>query len=132
MPLDSRMVLAFSSAAEIATGAASLVAPATVVRLLLGSELTGIGIELGRCFGIVLIALGLACWPSGQQAGGNSAAARAMLFYNVLIASYLAYLFVVRHQDGMLLWPAVALHAAVALVLVLALNRERTARAVER
>lgn len=130
MPLDSRKVLALSSAMEIATGVASLVAPAIVVRLLLGTELTGIGIALGRCFGITLIALGLACWPSGQQAGGNSAAARAMLFYNALIASYLAYLFVVRHQDGILLWPAVALHAAVVLVLVLALNRERTARAI--
>ena len=41
-----------------------------------------------------------------------------MLAYNVLIAPYLAALGAVRHQGGVLLWPAVALHAGVALLLV--------------
>ena len=45
-----------------------------------------------------------------------------MLTYNLLIAAYLAYLSVVAHSSDMLLWPAVALHAAVASLLI------RTAR----
>jgi Ca2+/Na+ antiporter len=132
MPLDGRKVLAFSSAAEIATGVAAMVAPAMLVELLLGTALTGIGTALARCFGIALIALGVACWPGGQQTANLGPGVRAMLIYNTLIALYLAYLFVVRHHDGVLLWPAVALHAAVALVLALALKGERKARALER
>ena len=42
---------------------------------------------------------------------------RAMLIYNALIALYLAYLFMAGHLGGLLLWPGVALHAVVALVL---------------
>jgi hypothetical protein len=37
---------------------------------------------------------------------------------NALIALYLAYLGMVGHFWGVLLWPAVALHTAVALLLV--------------
>ena len=41
-----------------------------------------------------------------------------MLTYNVLISLYLAYLGTAGHQGGLLLWPAVALHAGVAFLLV--------------
>ena len=41
-----------------------------------------------------------------------------MLTYNALVALYLACLGTVAHMGGVLLWPAVALHAAVALLLV--------------
>jgi hypothetical protein len=40
-----------------------------------------------------------------------------MLVYNALIATYLAYLGTAGHLGGLLLWPAVALHAVVALLL---------------
>ena len=45
-------------------------------------------------------------------------ALRAMLVYNVLIALFLVYLFKVGHLGGVLLWPGVALHAVVAVLLV--------------
>jgi hypothetical protein len=41
-----------------------------------------------------------------------------MLVYNVLIALLLAYLSNAGHTGGVLLWPAVVLHAAVALLLI--------------
>ena len=72
---------------------------------------------LGRCFGIALLTLGLACWPGRQRAASGTPAFRAMLIYNALIALYLAFLGTVRHRAGLLLWPAVALHAVVALLL---------------
>ena len=52
-----------------------------------------------------------------------------MLFYNVLIASYLAWLGAIGHREGLLLWPAVALHAVVALLLVKAWGDVRLSRA---
>jgi Ca2+/Na+ antiporter len=95
-----------------------MIDPAIVVAWLLGTEVSGVGTLLGRCFGIALLALGLACWPGRHRAEGGSPAFRAMLIYNVLIALYLAYLGTAGHLGGVLLWPAVALHAVVALLLV--------------
>lgn len=40
--------------------------------------------------------------------------------YNVLISLYLAYLGIVGHPAGLLLWPAVAVHAALTVVLICA------------
>jgi len=110
-----RKILAFAAAVEVGTGLALMVNPAIVVRLLLGTEVSEVGTILGRCFGIALLGLGVACWPSRES---GSAAFRSMLIYNVLIALYLACLGTIGHVGGWLLWPGVALHAVVALLLV--------------
>jgi hypothetical protein len=124
-----RKILGFSAVVEIGTGLVLMIDPAIVVALLLGVDASGVGIPLGRCFGIALLALGLACWPGRQRAEGGSPAFQAMLIYNVLIALYLAYLGTVGHLGGLLLWPAVALHAVVALLLVRTWRDERRTKA---
>ncbi len=111
----ARKILAFAAVVEAATGLALLSDPPVVAALLLGAEVSGAAIILGRCFGIALLALALACWPS---AASGSPTVRAMLTYNTLIALYLAFLGTIGHWHGLLLWPAVALHAAVALLLI--------------
>lgn len=113
-----RHVLAFTAVIEAATGLALIGAPGLVVRLLLGSETAGAGVPLGRVAGCALLSLGIACLPArGNAAAGPSAAAlRAMLAYNALIALYLLYLGI-RGWSGPLLWPAVVLHAVVAMLL---------------
>jgi hypothetical protein len=113
-----RRILSFAAVVEVGTGLVLLIDPVIVVTLLLGAEVSGAGIPLGRCFGIALLALGVACWPSRQHPNRGSPAFRAMLIYNVLIALYLAYLGTVGHLRGVLLWPAVTLHAVVALLLL--------------
>jgi Ca2+/Na+ antiporter len=118
-------ILAFAAVVEVGTGLVLIVDPAIVVTLLLGADVAGVGILLGRCFGVALLALGVACWPSGQRAEIGAPAFRAMLIYNFLIALYLAYLGTVAHLGGLLLWPGVALHAAVALLLVWTRRAER-------
>jgi hypothetical protein len=110
-------VLAFSAVVEIATGLALMIHPVMVVPLLLGANESDATALLGRVAGIALLALGLACLPSRRYADTGSPASRAMLSYNALIALYLAYLGAVGHVGGPLLWPAVALHAGVALLL---------------
>jgi hypothetical protein len=120
-----RRLLAFAAVVEIGTGLLLMIDPVIVVTLLLGTEVSGAANLLARCFGIALLALGLACWPSRQRAEGGSPAFRAMLTYNVLIALYLAYLGTGGHLGGVLLWPAVALHACVALLLVWTWREER-------
>ena len=127
-----RKILTFAAVVEVGTGLVLMIDPAVVVTLLLGAEVSGAGTLLGRCFGIALLALGLACWPSRQRAESDSPAFRAMLIYNVLIALYLAYLGAVGQLGGLLLWPGVALHAVVALLLVWTWCDERRRRATNR
>jgi hypothetical protein len=128
---NQRKILAFAAIVEVGTGLALMVDPAIVAALLLGVDLSGVGVVLGRCFGIALVALGLACWPRPQRAEDDSPAFRAMLTYNALIALYLAYLGTVGHMRGLLLWPGVALHAVVALLLVWVWREERRTRAAD-
>ena len=123
------VILAFAAIVEVGTGLALMIDPAILVWLLMGADVAGVAILLGRCFGIALVALGLACWPSGQRGESSSPAFRAMLTYNTLIALYLAYLRVVGHQGGLLLWPAVLLHALVALLLIWMWRTERRTKA---
>jgi hypothetical protein len=109
-------VVALSAAVEAVTGLALIATPVIVGEALLGAALPSPGIMVARCFGVALLALALAVWPAGDGAGGR-AAARAMLLYNALIAAYLTWLGTRWHAKGMLLWPAAALHAGVALLL---------------
>jgi hypothetical protein len=121
-------ILAFAAVVEAATGLALMASPAFVVALLVGAEVSGAGTLLGRVLGIALVALGLACWPVTQFAPTSAPAFRAIFFYNVLIASYLAGEGMIWHREGLLLWPVVALHAVVALLLVKAWGDERWTR----
>ena len=113
-----KKILAFAAIVEIGTGLALMIDPRIVVSMLVGPNTPAEEIPMGRLPGIAILALGLACWPSGASAEGGSPAFRGMLVYNALIALFLVYLFKVGHLGGVLLWPAVVLHAAVALVLI--------------
>ena len=111
-------ILAFSAVVELATGLVLLADPALVVSLLLGVDASAAVTWVGRCFGVALLALGVACWPSHSRSASDSAVLRAPLIYNAGIALYLAYLGAAAHVGGPLLWPAVALHAGVAVALL--------------
>jgi hypothetical protein len=67
-----KKLLAFASVVEIGTALAALVAPTIVVALLLGADISGVGIPVARCFGVALLAVGLACWPRGASVRGDS------------------------------------------------------------
>ena len=101
--------LIFAAVGEIATGLALLILPSLVGRLLLGEELTGIAIPVARVAGIALTGLGVACWPGSPRAG--------MLTYSIAVMLYLAYLGFTGGSTGLLLWPAVVLHAIITVLL---------------
>jgi hypothetical protein len=109
---------------EVATGIALIVAPDTVGWLLLGEGLSGAGLAVGRVAGVALLALGVGSWI-GRHSEGRSAALAAMLTYNALAALYLAYLAINGELVGLLLWPAVTIHAALGLLLSRAWLRPR-------
>ena len=104
-----KKVLIVAAVAEVATGLALLIVPSLVGQTLLGEELTGVAIPVARVAGIVLIALGIACWPGPPLVG--------MLTYSTLVTLYLAYLGFAGGLTGVLLWPAVALHVVLSILL---------------
>jgi len=106
--------LAFAALAEAATGIALIVAPSFVARLLLGTELSGVAVAVGRVAGVSLLSLGIACWPSREP---MCAARGGMATYGALMTLYLASLGLRGESVGPLLWPAVALHAVLTLLL---------------
>jgi hypothetical protein len=115
-----KIVLAVAAACEAATGLALLVYPPIVIRLLLGAEIIGVGEVVSRFAGIALIGLGVACWPNGSA----RQAFYGMLTYGALAALYLAYVRARGQGVGMLLWPAVAVHAILIVLLLRALQKE--------
>ena len=110
-------LLLLTAIVEAATGLALIATPNVVVRLLLGSEISGASIPLGRVAGLGLLSLAVACWHRGNVSTGTEPALRAMLLYNALVALYLVWLGVTTEWVGPLLWPAAALHGALTMVL---------------
>ncbi len=112
-----KRVLVLAAVGEAATGLALLIVPSLVGQLLLGEELTGVAIPVARVAGIALIALGIACWPGTPRVG--------MLTYSAAVTLYLAYLGFAGGLTGILLWPAVAIHAILTTLLVRAWLKDR-------
>ena len=104
-----KKVLVFAAVGEGATGLALLIVPSLVGQLLLGEELSGVAIPVGRVAGMALIGLGIACWPGPPLVG--------MLTYCAAVTLYLAYLGFAGGMTGALLWPAVALHVVLSVLL---------------
>lgn len=115
----TQKLLALAAVAEAATGLALLLAPAFVARLLLGpDDLTGIAVVLARVTGISLIGLGLSCWPGDTALAG-------MLTYSGGVTLYLTLVGLAGEFVGVLLWPAVVLHALLTGLLTWAWRRRQ-------
>ena len=115
-----KKILTVAALLEGATGMGLLIVPSLVGRLLFGEELTGIVIPVARVLGIALLALGVCCLP-------GSTALCGMLTYSGLATLYLLYLAIRGEWVGLLLWPVVALHGILTVLLARASFQSRTA-----
>lgn len=109
--MSTGVILRIAAIGEIATGLMMVAVPGAIGWLLLGEDLAGTGLVLGRAFGIAIIGLGVACWPGPPRLG--------MAAYSAGIALYLGAMGVLGAAAGALLWPVVALHAALAGLMLL-------------
>ena len=114
-----KKVLTIAAVLEVATGMALLIVPSLVGRLLFGEELTGIVIPVARVLGIALLALGVGCWP-------GSTALCGMLTYSALVTLYFLFLAIRGEWVGPLLWPVVALHGILTVLLARLWFQSRT------
>ena len=119
-------LLKLTGVIETATGLGLMAVPSVVVRLLLGSPLdTSAAVVLARVAGAALLALGVACWLARDDT--QSRAARglvvAMLIYNIAATAVLAFAGIGLELHGVALWPAVVLHAVMAIWCIVCLRR---------
>ena len=101
---------------EILTGATLVAAPSLLARLLFGSEMGGSGELVGRISGLVMLCLAVGCLP-GPSERGAPRALEPLLALSVLAALYLLVVGVGGATAGLLLWPAFAAHAILAVLL---------------
>ena len=125
----SKKLLIATALVETPLGVMLMLSPPLVVRLLLGVALTApAGLIVSRIAGTALLALGVACWLARDE--GPSLARRgliaAMLLYNCLAAAVLVHAGAVVGLVGVLLWPAVVLHAALAVWCGVAERRQQS------
>ena len=125
--MGARALLIVTAVLEMATGVGLLLSPLLVVQLLLGASLgEPAALIIGRMTGAALLALGVACWLAREDGASRAGRAllAAMLVYNVAAVAVLAHAGAGVKLAGILLWPAVALHAALAVWCVVSWRRE--------
>jgi ABC-type cobalamin transport system permease subunit len=115
-----KKVLTLAAVVEAATGLALIIVPSLIGRLLFGTEFTGVANPAARVTGIALLALGVGCWP-------GSTAFCGMLTYSALVTLYLLSLAIRGEWVGPLLWPVVALHGILTVLLAWAGFQSRLA-----
>jgi len=112
-----KQLLMSTAVVEGGTGVALMAVPVFVVQLLLGADITGVAVPVGRVTGAALLALGVACWLASSDTDSRAARglAYAMVVYNIGAVVVLAAAGLQLQTAGVALWPAVGLHAAMAI-----------------
>jgi hypothetical protein len=113
-----KTLLIVTAMVELGAGFALLSCPSAVAALLLGAPLEApAALTVARVGGAALVALGVACWLA--RGDTQSRAARglvsAMLLYNLGAVLILGVAGIWSQPVGVALWPAVMLHAAMAI-----------------
>src|SRR6478672_1953625 len=101
-----KSLLIVTAIVETGAGLALIALPTVVVRLLLGAEVVGASIPLGRVAGAALLALGVACWRGTFDAKSLAASGIliAMLLYNVSAVVILGVAGIQLRPVGVALW----------------------------
>ena len=115
--MTTNRLLTVAAAIEAATGIALIATPPLLTQLLLSESVSGVGVAVSRVAGFGLLALAIAAWPDhgGRRMQGRALA--GLLTYNGLASFYLLYLGLRGEWVGPLLWPTVALHAVLTILL---------------
>ncbi len=111
-------LLGLTGLIEVGTGVLLLILPSVPLALLLGlNEAAPETLFIGRVFGAALLAIGIASWLARGDTDSPAQYGQitGVLTYDVGAASLLAYAGTAMHMAGIVLWPAVVLHASLAV-----------------
>jgi hypothetical protein len=121
-------LLTVTAVIELGAGLAFVILPSAAVTLLLGPSLDiTAALTLARLAGVALIALGVACWFARLDV--QSSAARGlvggMVVYNLGAVVILGTAGIRSQTVAVALWPAVVLHAGMAVWCIACLRIRR-------
>lgn len=109
-----KLFLLVTAFVETATGFGLLILPAVLFASLLGLEQTTVDtIFIGRIAGAALLAIGVASWMarSDTLTTAQLGLLTGILIYNAAASALFAFAGAILKMSGVLLWPAVVLHA---------------------
>ena len=128
--MRSTALMTVTAFVETATGLLLLIWPALIFALLFGwRQVAPDTLLIGRVAGAGVISIGVASWPARRdtRTPGELGVLAGVLTYNVLAALLLAFAGAGLKMAGVLLWPAVVYHVALAAWCVACLPRRRAA-----
>jgi len=128
--MRTKLLFIVTAVSEAGAGLALLVSPALLAAILIGAPFDTLADSVvGRVAGAALLTLGLACWlaRNDEQSRAATGLIVAMLLYNVATVLVLAFAGLGWRLLGVGLWPAVVLHALMAVwcLACLRLNRSK-------
>ena len=127
--ISMKILLAISALVELGAGLALLGWPSRFVALLLGEPIKAPAAQTAARIGAAaLLALAVACWFGQRDALSRAVIGlvAAMLLYNIAAAAILGFAGLGFGLRGVLLWPGVGLHAAMAVWCVVCLGQAAT------
>jgi hypothetical protein len=128
LSMHQAYLLMVTAIGEVGTGLLLLLLPSVLIALLLGVDQVSPEVNIcARIAGAALLAIGVACWlgRSDKQSAAQHGLLVGVLIYDVAAAALLAYAGLGFSMVGLALWPAVVLHASLALWCILSLWRLR-------
>jgi hypothetical protein len=99
------------------TGLGLLAVPGLIVHLLLNADISGAAVPLGRVAGVALLSLAVACWFARHDVQSHAARGivSAVTVYNIGATLVLSAAGLQMQPTGIVLWPAVIVHAGMAV-----------------
>jgi hypothetical protein len=123
--MKPRTLLVFTAVLETLTGIGLLLAPALLIRILLGAEINDpVVITIARVGGSAIIAIGITCWLArkDQQNISLRAMTSGLLVYNVAVFATLAYS-AFSYKSTPALIAALIVHFALAIFCITSLQK---------
>src|SRR4051794_2674325 len=112
---------------EAGAGLALAGFPSLTASLLLGLPLDSApALIMARIGGAAILTLATICWQNAHSLGSRDLVT-ALLFYNATVAAVLTLASLIDELHGILLWPAVTFHLAMAAWCMATLLRKREA-----
>jgi hypothetical protein len=126
--MNLRALLIVTAFVEVGAGLFLLSLPAVPFNLLFGlKQVAPETLLVGRVAGAALLAIGIASW---QARNDNRAPAQlgllmALVIYNLAATSLLTFSGTILKMAGMALWPAILLHAVLAVWCIACLKKSK-------